>query len=186
MSMPQCCLNNSVAPGLVHWHLEDYRAPVRQHGKMCPGGYSQFYSLQVVCERCSDCSPSGSFLATAGDGCSTTTTPPAVAAHAGQCWMEDSWGTVLPRPRGSVRPAHSRQQLLVRNHAVTEPGGEFQLGKSLEAKAERKEGNQRVPPKHAKQCQGTCPRAEEQKAHSQQWGELGGGPAWHVGSQEVR
>lgn len=33
------------------------------------------------------------------------------------------------RPQGSVRPAHSRQQFLMRNHAVTEPGGAFQLGK---------------------------------------------------------
>lgn len=51
MSMPWCCPNNNVVPSLAHRHLENYRALVRQHGKMCPGGYSQFSSLQVVCEK---------------------------------------------------------------------------------------------------------------------------------------
>lgn len=46
------------------------------------------------------------------------------------------WDMVLPWPRGLIHPAHSRQQLLERNHAVTEPGGEFQLDKSLKAKGQ--------------------------------------------------
>lgn len=46
------------------------------------------------------------------------------------------WDMVLPWSRGLLPPAHSKQQLLERNHAVTQPGGEFQLDKTLKAKGQ--------------------------------------------------
>lgn len=78
--------------------------------------------------------------------------PPVPAACTGQCRREGQLtggrDMVLSWPHGSVRPARSRQQLLGRNHTVTEPGREFQLDKALKAKSQI-EGNQKVPRRSA-------------------------------------
>lgn len=62
------------------------------------------------------------------------------AAKAGQCWMKDSCGVCGTWCCPSLMARNvlhtQRQQLLDRNHAVTEAGGEFQLAKSLKAKSQ--------------------------------------------------
>lgn len=97
------------------------------------------------------------------------------------------WDMVLPWPCGSIHPAHSRQQLLERNHAVTEPGGEFQLDKSLKAKGNEKETRGYLPDLQTTSLLAlgdlSCD-SESDKTLSQQWGELQA-PAWHVGEQKV-
>lgn len=78
--------------------------------------------------------------ATAVDGGSKTTKSPGCDSpywamlDGGQ--LKGWWGMVLPWTHSSVHPAHNRQQLLERNHAVTEPGGEFHLEKTLKAKGQ--------------------------------------------------
>lgn len=116
--------------------------------------------------------------ATAVDSCSTRTKFPGCSSPSWTMLDKDSCGahgTWCCPSLVAWNVLHTqRQQLVDRNHAVTEAGGEFQLAESLKAKSQW-EGRQRVPPRsanHLSTSSGTlCCGKDSDKALSQQWGE---------------
>lgn len=75
----------------------------------------EFSALQVLSERRCTLSPSGSSLGWTAAAQEQNSL--AAAAQAGQCWMKDCGAVPASWLRMSCTP---RQQLLDRNHAVTE------------------------------------------------------------------
>lgn len=116
---------SSVVRSPVCGRLEGYGLPISM-GKHLQAALLSFLLCRCLGRDDATTAHPAAPWATAVGSQSTTKSQAAAPIVGSAGW----WDMGLLCPQGSVPPAHSRHQVLERNHAVTEPGGEFQLDKS--------------------------------------------------------